>query len=651
MQNNNIVNVVGDSILIKLIEPYKRVESIVTYEDITIGENTNNYFAKSFRWSYDNKQFSDFVPLNDINLQRLKIDPDKDFWIEYKYEAVELDTGHELEFSSIALEVITDNGRVLFENQTCANSCDSSDANCSANLIIEDCCGEDTFSPYDWANQANSLYDQLTEVTNSLFGHCIDYYRAEPDERSRDSFLKEDTIYTRDTVKEIKVLVPNNEFPSNEFQFDPFDGMGHEGFEVHITRKEFETAFGANERPRERDSIYIPLNQKMYSVSSVALSDEIFQMHAYWRVKLEKWEDRKNIYDSTEVEQKLDDLTSSMDEVFGEDIEDEFLKVTKPQQYRTIGTNKNDYVRSKLNVDISIADENINNNWTIVSKNYYELSKLDVGVLAAKYRQPVNVKSTEDRAFTFWFRSKFKKESPRINISNYSNNNGDLQITTAKEHNYDINNIIEITGANGLESNIYYVKQIIDNNNIVLDLEYSANITSGKIRKKQHAPVLYGYNINNPSSNGMSIELLQGYIKISINNTDYNFKSNHEYEEGKWYSAVINMSNKFKQLTVYLYKMDKPLTYSNPQSQDSSLELIYNETIPLNTDISINSGDTWNILGSLIDLTNIRIFKTPIEEESHDAVLNQYVVRDTQLALLVDNAIPQLKLMRLSNPR
>jgi hypothetical protein len=56
-------------------------------------------------------------------------------------------------------------------------------------------------------------------------------------------------------------------------------------------------------------------------------------------------------------------------------------------------------------------------------------------------------------------------------------------------------------------------------------------------------------------------------------------------------------------------------------------------------------------LGSPIDLTNIRIFELPIEEESHDAVLNQYVVRDTQLAILVDNAIPQLKLMRLENPR
>lgn len=650
MVNGNIVTEVGDAIIIKLIEPYVKVKQIISYQDDTVGEDTSNYFAKSFRWSYDNQKFSDFTPLNDINLQRVLLDPTKELWIEYKYEAVELDTGMELEFVSIVLEVITDEGRILAEKQVNASSCDPSDPSCTGNLIIEDCCGEDNFSPYDWANQANCLYDQLSAVTTSLFGHCVEYYRVVPDKRSRDAFLKEDTIYTRDEMKEIKVLVPDNEFPSNEFQFDPFDGMGHEGFEIHITRQEFESAFGANERPRERDSLYIPLTQKKYHVSSVALSDEIFQMHAYWRIKLEKWEDRKNIYNSPDIEEKLDELTVSMDDVFGEEIEEEFLKVTKPQQYRTIGTNKNDYVRSELNVDIKIIDENINNNWTIVSKNYYDLSNLGFGTIAAKYRNPVNIKEEDNRAFTFWFRSKFKKERPKINITSYSDNNGDLQIK-ANGHNYALNDIVEIFNVPTMSNKLIYVKEVIDNNTVVLEHAFQPGLINGKIRKKQHAPVLYGYNTSIPTSNGMSIELLNGYVKVSINNIDYTFQTKHDYLEDKWYSVVLNMSNQFDQLTLFLYSLDKPLTYTNPQSQDSSLTSIYTETKVLNGPIIVNSNDSWSILGSLIDLTNIRIFETPIEEESHDAVLNQYVVRDTQLALLVDNAIPQIKLMRMDNPR
>ena len=169
---------------------------------------------------------------------------------------------------------------------------------------------------------------------------------------------------------------------------------------------------------------------------------------------------------------------------------------------------------------------------------------------------------------------------------------------------------------------------------------------------QQNAPILYGYNITNPSANGMSIEVLKGFINVSINNVNYTFATGHaEYDTDAWYSVVVNMSNQFNQLAVYLYRLDKPLNFINPQAEDSSLTPIYNETKDLNGPISVNSGDMWSVLGSPVNLTNIRIFELPIEEESHDAVLNQYVVRDTQLALLVDNAIPQIKLMRLENPR
>jgi len=652
---DNKVTELGDAIIIKLIEPYKCVKQIVSFEDVTIGEDTTNYFDKFFRWSHDNEVFSDFTQLTEANLQKLTLDPTRDFWIEYKYEAVELDTGHELEFVSIALEVITEKGRLLAEIQVNVNSCDPNDPSCSGNLIVEDCCGDDnTFKPYDWANQANGLYNQLTEITSKIFGHCVKYYRAEPDERSRDSVLKEDTLFTRDVVKEIQVLVPDNEFPSNEFQFDPFLGMSHEGFEIHIIRKEFEDAFGGKARPRERDAIYIDLNQKMYEVSSVSLSDEIHQMHAYWRVKLKKWEDKANIYNSPEIETELDDLTVNMDEVFGEDREDDFLKITKPQQYKTIGTNRHDYVRSEIHADITIVDEKINNNWTIVSKNFYDLAKLDLGIVAAKYRKDVNIKVEENRAFTFWFRSKFAKSRPRLNITSYDENNGDLQITTSAEHSYAVNDIIEITNVPEYAGTIHYIKTIIDANTYVLDSDYITGVgtTTGRSGHKQNAPILYGYNIANPTSNGMAIEVLKGFVNVSINNVNYTFATSHDdYDPETWYSVVVNMSNQFNQLAVYLYRLDKPLNYTTPQAEDGSLTLIYNETKDLNGPVEVDSNDKWSLLGSLVDLTNIRIFEIPVEEESHDAVLNQYVVRDTQLALLVDNAAPQIKLMRLENPR
>ena len=651
----NKVTSPGDAIIIKLVQPYKLVKEVISYEDETIGEDSSNYFKKWFRWSTDNVQYSDYIPLTNLNLQRLELNPANDFWIEYKYVAEELETGKEIEFVSIALEVVTKSGRLQQVVQVTTGACDASDQNCIGNLIVEECCETDNlFKPYSLLNNANCLYDQLTLLATKIFGHCVRYYRAEPDKNSDDVILREYSIFNRSTVKEIQVLVPDNDFPANDFQFDPFDGMGFEGFEIHITRQEFEEAFGPKARPRERDALFFTINQRMYTVNSVALADEINALHTYYKVKLRKFEDSKNIQNTPEIEQELDELVTNMDEVVGEQTKDEYLKFTKPQEYKTIGLGKNDYVRSDLNAEISIADEKINNNWTIVSKNYYDLSKLGNGVIAAKYHEMAKLTKEEDRAFTFWFRSKFAKSKPKINISGFSNNNGNLQITTSSATGYKVGDSVEVYDSVEYQYNIYKVIAVIDDYNFVLDVQYdSAAIATGtKVRLKEVATLLYGYNLTNPTSNGMLVQVYKDYVVVNINNVDYSFKLDlDEFSTDVWYSMVINMSNKFKQLSLHFYKLEKSQTYTMPQNEDTSLDLIKYESKLLDDNIEFDSGDKWALLGGPIQLTNIRIFKSIMEEEAQQAVLNQYVVRDTHLALLIDNAIPRIHLMKMENSR
>ncbi len=654
---NNTVNEAGDTILIKLIEPYKRVRNVISYTDVTTGEDSNNYFAKWFRWSTDNKTFSDFVPLDDINLSNLSLDSANDFWIEYKYEAEEIDTGHVMEFVSISLEVITESGRLQNVVQVQTAACDPSSPGCIGNLIIEDCCGDDnTFKPYAWMNGVNCLYDQLSDVTTKIFGHCVRYYRVEPDKESDDVILREYSIFNRNKVRDVQVLVPDNDFPANDFQFDPFDGMGFEGFEIHVTRREFEKAFGAKSRPRERDSIYFPINQRMYTVNSVALADEINAMHTYYKIKLRKFEDSQSTIDTPEIENELNDLVVGMGEMFEEKTKEEFLKVTKPLEYKTIGQGDSDYVRSEINTSIVITDENINNNWTIVSKNFYDLSKMKNNTVAVKYRTRAIMEDTEDRAFTFWFRPKFKAEKPRNNVNAFNNNNGNLSITTASAHGLSVGDFIEVIGNTDYENKIHRVISVTNINEFTIDTDFltSSIVTPfvTKIRPKERATLIYGYNLTNPTNNGLSIDLYQGYSVVTINSNRYTFPLGVQtYDDDTWHAVVVNLSNKFKQLSSHMYKLNKSQTYTVPQNEDSSMTSISYSAIALPNKVSFDSGDMWSLLGSSIDLTNIRIFKTPIEEESQNAVLNQYVVRDTQLVLLIDNAVPRLKLAKFENPR
>jgi len=150
---------------------------------------------------------------------------------------------------------------------------------------------------------------------------------------------------------------------------------------------------------------------------------------------------------------------------------------------------------------------------------------------------------------------------------------------------------------------------------------------------------------------GLSVEVTKQFIIVSINNVDYFFTHGVTFDNTKWYPIVINLSNRFKTLSTYLYELDKPLNLTNPQLETSALKLVYNDLISLLEPVGIDSGDFWALLAGPVNLTNIRIFTRIIEEEAHNIVLNQYVVNDTQYAELVDNAIPELHLLRLPNPR
>jgi len=659
MVDGTKVNEAGDAIVIKLVSPYECLTQINGYEDETIGEDTQNYFCRYFRWSTDNKNFSEFMPLTDIALQNLVLNPANDFWIEYKYEACELDTGHELEFVSIGLEAETEAGIVEQVVQTVCCE-DPWDNNGVPNLTVCDNCGDNLFNPYD-LGPANNMYNQLGNLVNDIFGHCVKYYKVDPKIRTEDTILGEYTLHSVTAVEEIKIMVPDNEFPTEEIQFNAVDGMGFEGFEVHMMYQPFHEAFGARTMPKERDYVYIPRIDKMFQVNSVSLADEYNNQYTYWRVKLTKWEDRENVSwaDSLSVEeQELKDLVVSVDDVFGETKQDEYEQVTKPQQYKTIGTEANDFVRSDLNVDLLITDYNLNNNWTIVSKHYYDLSQVDNTTLAVKYRLPNKIETSDNRAFTFWFKWVPEvTDGPKIKlktITDIVDNTGYAQITTSQKHRYDVGDTIDLTGT-GMYDGLRRVKEIIDINNFTINETFDTAVvlTSPRSLFKEIAIPIYGYN-QEGGNDGMYFKIMNGNIVVKINDTTYLYDISNEldkFDTDKWYSVVYSLNNEFNQLALYLYELDKPLQNTRPQAQDTTLELKFSEVKTISAPITIDSNDSWMLLGGPVYLTNFRIFETAIDEEQHSAVLNQFVVRDTQMALLVDNAQPQQRMLKLTNPR
>ena len=61
--------------------------------------------------------------------------------------------------------------------------------------------------------------------------------------------------------------------------------------------------------------------------------------------------------------------------------------------------------------------------------------------------------------------------------------------------------------------------------------------------------------------------------------------------------------------------------------------------------------NSYKVLGGPLYLSNLRIFQNMIEKEKQSAILNQNVVSDSQLAIIIDNAKPVLKLPKIAKNR
>jgi hypothetical protein len=134
---------------------------------------------------------------------------------------------------------------------------------------------------------------------------------------------------------------------------------------------------------------------------------------------------------------------------------------------------------------------------------------------------------------------------------------------------------------------------------------------------------------------------------------------------GDLYSIVVNFSNVYKQISANVWEMSYDPV--NPNEQTSKLNKVH-EVVRMFTDPilfnapSVINNDTaspfygtddnsYKIFTGPIFLTNIRLFKNMIDIDTQSTVLNQNVVRDAQLAHIIDNAKPLLKAPKFARNR
>ncbi len=568
-----------------------------------------------------------------------------------------------------------------------------------------------TFNPYA-VNRALNMYQDLSLMVNNVFGLDVNYYSVQPQARGKDVVLKEYTIFDVVDEKCVKILVPQNQFPDNKINFDPFGLQFEEPFEVQIDRRYFESLFGKGSQPRKRDIIYFPLTNRIYQINSTYLFRDFMNAPVYFKIELKKYTPRSNTYfQDPAYKEELDGISLTTADLFGEEVQAEEIKSSKPQQYATTITQmEQDPIRSYIYKDLSIIEYDLNNNWTIVLNNYYDLYQAfaddsEFGYDPNRYRNAVRYKvlpksnATTELAYTCWFSLKnfydnqqlARRSYPVINLTLESTTNELLYFNSyPRKHNlqawqsYDSNpdGYVAIKG-DKLHSGGYEVRIVIDEYRFAVDnnsTDFSEGTIIWKMQKAQSRNLISGLYLDaNEDIKGIRIDLVhsgvmddltnnflgEGSLVIRLNDTIINSPLQFVPEFGDWYGVVVNFSNVYKQISANIWEMTYDPTDPNDQSSKlkkvhESVRMFVNNIIfeaPSDIDTDNDSpfygtdNNSYKIYTGPIWLSNVRLFKNMIDIDTQSTVLNQNIVRDAQLAHIIDNTKPLLNVPKFARNR
>jgi len=512
---------------------------------------------------------------------------------------------------------------------SCYNECSNSVLE-ELRLENEQTSKSELFNPYKGMDKmvewANLLSNQMTQS----YGWNVVYIRTDPDGNGTDKSVYEYTLKNTVDLKEMKVIVPENQFKDDHIQITSIHLDLFDTFEIYIMKDEFHKKFGIQNRPGRDDIIYLCPTNKLYYIKHSQAHRNIMNASIWYRVILEKYEDRKDIRKDSTTKEFLDSLTkfTTIEEVLGVEQKRDMEKIAnKEQTYPT----SFDKLRLTINKKVQIVKEKIMNGNLVLSNTHYNFLKLE-GIDAIIY----------EKADQYLEKGYNRTIMSSFNISSEYSQNKSLTKTILES--YEVKN-----------SRVY---NIIDN-----------------------------FDADNKL--GYRVWYEKGHLLLQLNDKNYDLP--FELMTNIWYSTIININQRQRKINLYVYKRntDITITFFNPQTYEK-LELItMNELVDaykltdenytyqnaisdgfgpvenLESEIRIGSSNNFVLVSNIefdIDdpiefnhdkniriagsnnfkCTNIRIFTDVIDENQHSNTLNQNIVENSQFLIFADNADKKL---------
>jgi len=647
--NNNNANqfkpatlsIPGQFVIIESNQLFVNVTRIRGWSEEVQGLGT---LIKEFSWSVDKSSWSYWTLLTQENLEALSnrnILPKSGFYFRFRYT---LSSIGNIVISGVKLNVeqsATDtNLGYVPPGFFCA------EFGSMQGSILTTCGG--SFNPY-LINPCNDILQQLAYGIQNMFGLDCIYMRAIPDKNSADVVFKEWTLYSVENPVCTKVLVPDNEFPSFDLQYNPY-GIEYESpFEVHIVKQNFEEQFGLGKFPQQRDILFFPMfSERLYEVKSTSPEMNFLSQMSYWKVDLMIYRAKANTYAPESIQNLLDEITMDSVKAFGAEMEKETLKITKPQQYnRNIGTNLIDPIRKYINTNLKIFSVPVQNHGTIISDSHYDLSSIfepDKSIVGVEYALTSKFTKLDSFAFSCWFKDnkpKFLIHEDPVRIEKISDSVLRLKLQVIRK--YQKGQYLQIFRQGKL--NFYgKIVDVLSESQFDIEVEkevlqYLDSINNswitapGWIAKRCFEKVFMDSLVEKDKEiKGWKIsQFAERFFILNINGKQIFFNT-QENTGDKWNGLFLNWSPIFKQLNFSLWKI-KDGVQNNTQ-----LEVVFTQTIEDLEFEDFNSEINYFLPASNIALTNLRIFSEIVPFEKQSLILNQNIVQDSHLLILADDS-------------
>ena len=561
-----------------------KVFNLTGYE--LISRNSSNMSVEYRISQNDKRTWTQWTPLTTENLITEKIDQIRFFNIQYKFlhngsnAAVQVrDLNIYGEFINVTQNYQTSNLMGIRPNckngmvgQTGLNaSTGTNNLSMTSNTISEPTIwstieknSDNLFNPYKQA-ESIEMYNKLANDVSDMIGWTVEYYKTDPDGKGIDKTIHEYSLYNIIQKGDIKVIVPDNQFPSNVVSFNQYDMALLDSFEVHITKQGFKEIFGVQYRPSKEDFLYFCEMSRMYRVEHAQAIRDFANSSVYYKLILGKYNQRSNVKpENSTIQQDIQNVlkNSTLQDLFGTEIKNDKQEVAFKKQHDTL---TNDRIRTEV---IAPIDKILLENAELVLNKYaYNLSKIDPNADAVLYKDSdIYLQEGKNRSYYAWFRLIDHIDDNTYNfIDNYSD-------TLNKGYKINIENGKVVTYVN---SNSYSH----DITNFLIDDVWMCLLVNIDQRQREITHTLYKRDTNDERYAG---RLNSTKLKLLSSNTQ-------DYVPNSFELIPDDLSLKIKASSMYLTN----IRIFDDIIDDSQVTKILNQQIIRDTDHLI-MGDNAN---------------------------------------------------------